>query len=89
MSVLDRFQEYMTGKSDPSDDAFSISPSDSTYLTEIPRALYVGGAGDLAVITRAGNAVTFKSVPAGTIIPQRVKMVKSTNTTATFIVGMR
>ncbi len=30
--------------------AFAISPNDSTDLTSQPRAIYVGGAGDIACI---------------------------------------
>jgi hypothetical protein len=89
MSILDRFKEFVTGLTSPADDAFSISPSNTDYLPEIPRAIYVGGAGDLKVITKAGTETTFKGVPAGACIPQRVKKVFATGTTATFIVGMR
>jgi hypothetical protein len=50
--------------------------------------LYVGGAGNLAVVTEAGNTVTFTAVPVGTQLEIRVKQVLATGTTATNIVGM-
>lgn len=53
------------------------------------KALYVGGAGDVAVTTLGDSAnVTFKSVPAGTILPIGCVLVLQTGTTATNIVGL-
>ncbi|HSI42270.1 MAG TPA: hypothetical protein VLA00_17125 [Xanthobacteraceae bacterium] len=71
--------------SDPASDAFPVTPSDSAIIAS--RALYVGGSGDVAVVTAAGNDVVFKAVPDGAILPIRVRKVKSTGTTATFIVS--
>lgn len=66
----------------------AVTKSDSTIL-ETTRALYVGGAGDVAVIwADGGSAVTLSSVPAGTILPVQVTKVMSTNTTATNIVAL-
>lgn len=53
-----------------------------------PRALYVGGAGDVVVRTMHGHTVTFKSVPAGTTLPIAVDAVVRTNTTATNILAL-
>ena len=68
-------------------DAVSVTKSDSTVVNI--DALYVGGAGDVAVTTHLGTVVTFGSVPAGTILPVKCKHVMSTNTTATLMVGLR
>jgi hypothetical protein len=68
-------------------DAAAVTKSDSAFVDFY--GLYVGGAGDVAVKTGAGNSVTFSSVPAGTIIPLRVTQVLSTGTTATNIVGFK
>lgn len=70
---------------DPAIDAFSVSKSDST--TFFARALYVGTAGDVVLTTRSGTDVTFKAVPAGTILPVRCTKVKVA-TTAADIVGL-
>lgn len=52
------------------------------------RGLYIGGAGDLVVKSDSGAAaVTFKAVPAGTILPIRVNFVMAA-TTATDIVSL-
>lgn len=50
--------------------------------------LYVGGAGDLAVITMGGDQVTFTAAPAGAFLPIQVTRVLSTGTTATNILAL-
>lgn len=66
----------------------AVTPSDATLL-DMTRGLYVGGAGAVAVLGWDDSvAVTFAAVPAGTILPVRVKKVMSTNTTATNIVAL-
>lgn len=47
--------------------------------------LYVGGAGNISVITIGGDQITFNSVPAGTVLPIQVRQVRSTSTTATLL----
>lgn len=69
-------------------DVESVTPSDSTNLTEVARALYVGGAGNVALVTPEGTTATFSNVNAGTILPVRVVRVNSTSTTATSIVAL-
>lgn len=65
----------------------AVTKSDSTVVNF--RALYVGGAGDVAVTGQDGNNVTFESVPAGSIIPICCTKVLATGTTATKIVGLK
>jgi hypothetical protein len=53
------------------------------------RALYVGGAGDVAVVAVEDTApVILKNVPAGALLPIRAKAVRVTGTTATDIVAI-
>lgn len=47
--------------------------------------LYVGGAGNVSVVTIGGDIVTFAGVPAGTTLPIQVLKLRSTNTSATLI----
>jgi len=68
----------------PCDGGADVTPADSDLAT-FSRALYVGGTGDVSVITTGGSTITFSAVPAGTILPVRCRQVKSTGTTATFI----
>ena len=47
--------------------------------------LYVGGTGNVSVITLGNDQITFNGVPAGTTLPIQVVKLRSTNTTATLI----
>lgn len=71
----------------PAASAAAVTKSDSTVLTGV-RALYVGGAGDVAVQFPGGaSTVTFSAVPAGSILPIQVVKVMDA-TTATAIVAL-
>ena len=47
--------------------------------------LYVGGTGNVSVITIGGDTITFNGVPAGATLPIQVLRLRSTGTTATLI----
>jgi hypothetical protein len=67
----------------------AITKSDATDLDNPTRAVYVGGAGDVAaVMPDGGSAVVFKAVPAGTVLPIQVRRINSTATTATDLVAL-
>jgi len=77
--------------------AASVTPSDTANIPNIGVAggsnnkgcvLYVGGAGNLRVLTVGGDDITFAGVQAGTFLPVHVLRVFSTNTTATNIVAL-
>ena len=82
----DPFINHSGGLSSPADTAAAVAKSDSTVL-DTTRALYIGGAGDLVVTMAKGGDVTFKAVPAGSVLPIRVTKVKAA-TTATDIVAL-
>jgi len=69
--------------------AAAVTASDTTIVN--CRAIYVGGAGAVAVKTQAGaTAVTLAAVPVGTILPIQIDggQIMSTNTTATNLVAL-
>jgi hypothetical protein len=66
----------------------AVTPSDSAELTKFARALYVGGTGNISVITTDGSTLTFSNYPDQTWLPVQCKQVKSTGTTATSIVAV-
>lgn len=70
----------------PAKSAFAITEANAD-LSVYPRALYVGVAGNVTVMTLAGETVEFVGVPAGSILPVSVKQVR-TATTAASIVGL-
>ena len=47
--------------------------------------LYVGGAGNVSVVTIGGETITFSGVLAGTTLPIQVVKIRSTGTTATLV----
>lgn len=64
--------------------AITTSATESNAFSSI----YVGGAGNVSVVTEEGTTVTFTAPPVGTIIPIRTSKVLAT-TTATLLVGFR
>lgn len=68
--------------------AVAVTKSDSTVYSPPLEQIWVGGTGDLAVITAGGDIVTFTNVPDGRMIPVRCTKVLAA-TTATDIVGLR
>lgn len=69
-----------------SDDAFAITPSDSTNFTTGCRAVYVGGAGTVNAVMKSGP-VSFAAV-AGCVLPIAPSRINVTGTSATGLVGL-
>ena len=46
-----------------------VSKSDTVDFTVVARGIYVGGTGNVAIVTLDDNAETWVGVPAGTLIP--------------------
>lgn len=68
----------------------AVTPSDTTLIN--CRAIYIGGAGNIALSTSpAATAVTFTAPPVGTILPINLDggRIMSTGTTATLIVALQ
>ena len=67
----------------------AITPNDTTVFSPPLSALWVGGAGNIAVLAANDTvAVTISTVAAGTLLRfVAVQKVMATNTTATLIYG--
>ena len=50
--------------------------------------LYIGGAGDVSVITIGGDIATFFGVPVGTTLPIQVVRLRATSTSATNVIAL-
>jgi hypothetical protein len=72
---------------DPAQDAAAVTKSDTADQGDV-RALFVGGSGNVSLVTALGNTVVFTGVLAGSILPVRCTKVRSTGTTATNIVAL-
>lgn len=75
--------------------ASAVTPSDTTPIPVVTGGtsnngcvLYIGGYGDVKVLTVGGDAITFVGINGGTFMPVQVTQVFSTGTTATDIVAL-
>lgn len=67
----------------------AIVPSDTTVFSPPLRAIWVGGAGAVAVLLNGDSAaVTLSAVPVGTMLQVSAIKVMATNTTATLMTGL-
>lgn len=69
-------------------DGFTITPSDSADLPTRADGIYVGGAGNVVLISESNRTLTFVGLPAASLLPVSATRVNSTNTTATNLVGL-
>lgn len=67
--------------------AAAITPSDSA-ANEFD-AIYVGVTGNVAVVTRGGQTVTFLNAQQGSTLYIKTQRVNATSTTATNLIGLR
>ena len=74
--------------------AKAVTPSDTVAVVvaggidQPISGVYVGGAGNVTVITVGGQTVTFTAPPVGTTIWVKATHVKATGTTATNLVAL-
>ena len=77
----------------PGASVVTVTQSDTADITkkngEYPRALWIGGAGNVKLTTPDGVDAVFEGVPAGTLLPVRTRRVWDNGTTVTAaIVGI-
>jgi hypothetical protein len=76
----------------PALNALAITAADAD-LADFTRGIYVGTGGDLAVVMAGEDLATetvvvFKNVASGSILPIRVRQIRTTLTTATDIIAL-
>jgi|DEB0MinimDraft_10_1074344.scaffolds.fasta_scaffold02223_8 hypothetical protein len=86
--MADKFEIYTESLDGPATGIASVTPHDTNDLAQASRAIYVGGAGDVAVEMVDGSSATLVGVTAGFLLPIRVNKVLATGTTATNIVSL-
>ncbi|MEM7620053.1 MAG: hypothetical protein AAF228_06260 [Pseudomonadota bacterium] len=86
--MSDKFQNFSSSLLAPASEAFTITPNDTTDLSLVTRALYIGTAGNIVVVMKSGSEVTFNNIPSGTVLSLRTTRIKATGTTATNILGL-
>lgn len=86
--MTDPYTGLFEGRVDyPASSFGPVTPSDGTPFAVTPKALFVGGAGNLIAKGSDGTSATF-AVAAGQILPIRPQYVMATGTTATGIVAL-
>ena len=70
----------------PATRASTVVPNDSEDLSHISSTLYVGGTGNVRLVTYNNETVTF--VAASGIVPIRARRVLATGTTASDILAL-
>lgn len=92
MPAAKKYSNSDPGVSAPAGRLLAVTPSDSSELTECSRGLYCGSGGTIVVIDEYDNEAIFTSVPAGAVLPVRVKQVRansiSSPTVATSATGI-
>jgi len=80
--------ERNSGLSSPPAHAFAITPDDNSDLSRPTRALMVAMAGDVQMVTVAGDTVILPALQSGMQYAIRAARVMQTGTTASGIVGL-
>ncbi len=88
MSV-DEFRTLADSPAEPSRNPFAVTPNDSTELAIIPKALFIGTGGSIALRgVGAAADVIFRNVASGQVLDVRAQFVRATGTTAADIVAL-
>ena len=88
MSQIDPFAAHQRGTTSPAIDAFAVTPDDVADFPTTARGIYVGGGGDISLVTLRGTAVTFRALQAGSVLPCAARRINATGTTASDLVAL-
>ena len=84
---MDQFQRLADSVSDPARSALDVTPADGVALSTIPKALFVGSAGNVHLrCVDDTEPVLFRNLPSGSILPVRAAEILATGTTAANLV---
>lgn len=87
-TAINDYGSYEVLPEGPARHAAAVTPHDTNELTNVTRAIYVGGSGNVKVTTIGGETATFTAVPAGAVLPIAAKIIWSTGTTATSMLAL-
>jgi hypothetical protein len=67
----------------------TITPTPSTNLNSVARAIYVGTGGNINILPPSTSTrVIFYNVPSGSILPVAVQQISNVDTTASNLVAL-
>jgi hypothetical protein len=85
----DAFASSADHVSAPARRCVPVTPHDTNPLSDVAKALYVGGGGTVVVQgVGGGSDAVFTRVPDGSVLPVRAAYVRATGTTASDIVAL-
>lgn len=87
MPPPDPFSTQNSGVTGPITEVFAITADDEADLAALPRAIYVGTAGDVKITTPGGTEIVLNNLAAGIWHPLRPARIHATGTTAADIRG--
>ena len=85
--MTDDYSSMSPSLTSPAVNAEAVVPSNTVALSNVSRAIYVGGGGDIAIEMLSGTTVTLRAAAAGTFLPLRAKKILSSGTTASGLVN--
>lgn len=85
---MDVFKDHTSSLTAPARRGATVTPSDDEPLAQVTRAIYVGGAGDVAVEMADGDSVVFVGLTGGTLLPVRAARILATGTSAGAILAL-
>ena len=85
--MVDRYNGSGDDLLSPASLAAEVIPSDVAALPIASKRLWVGGAGNVSIVTTGGVSVVYSAVPAGSYLRVRAAQVNATGTTATNIIA--
>lgn len=84
----DPFQGYSDSPSAPASAPYTIIPSDTVELPQVPKGIYVGTGGDVTLRgVRGSSDVTYRNLPDASYIAVRAQFVRATGTTASNLIA--
>lgn len=85
--MTDTFENHVRSLTSPLEHGMNVVPDDSEDLPFVTRAIYVGGAGNLALRLQDGTELVLENVAAGSLLPIRAARVLASGTSATGVAG--
>lgn len=86
--MADKFAKWFSDYQGVATDGFTITPNNSIVFSQPTRAVYIGVAGDIEVQMAASSNTILLFKNAAGLLPIRCSVVRSSNTTATGIIGL-
>ena len=85
---IDTFSNLADSPIAPSRNAYAVTPHATNALDPLPKALYIGTAGDVTLRSVDGAAdVLYKNVAAGSYLMVRAQFIRAAGTTAADIIA--